>query len=247
MQVSLYNGDCLELLKNIPDKSIDLIVTDPPYLHVKGGMKSKIFNTGTWSAQSYTNTKMNDFGENEIFRFLNGADKKCKKTNMFVFCSKLQLQYYFKWIYENKKKYDLLIWDKQKKGMKSTKFFTSDIDYVIRIYESGGALNKILSVNSEKADSSFYTKIQSYPQPKGEHETMKPIELLEKYILLSSNKNDVVLDPFMGSGSTGVACVNTGRNFIGIELNEQYFNIATERINKAKSDWLDNLLGGVEC
>jgi site-specific DNA-methyltransferase (adenine-specific) len=56
-----------------------------------------------------------------------------------------------------------------------------------------------------------------------------------------------VIDPFMGSGSTGVACINTNRNFIGIELDEQYFNIASDRINRAKTDWLDNLLGGTEC
>ena len=61
---------------------------------------------------------------------------------------------------------------------------------------------------------------------------MKPIELLEKYILLSSNENEIVLDPFMGSGSTGVACKKLNRNFIGIELNTNYFNIAKDRINE---------------
>lgn len=232
--IKLWQGDCLELIKDIPDESVDLIVTDPPYLHVKGGMKSKKFNVGTWRAGSYTNTKMSDFGENEIFKFLNITDKKLKKTNMFIFCSKLQLQYYFKWIYENKKKYDLLIWDKQKMSMKSTKFFTSDIDYIIRIYDSGVSLNKICVDGLEKADSSFYTKIQSYPQPKGEHETMKPLGLIEKYILLSSNENSVVLDCFMGSGTTGVACINTNRNFIGIELDKHYFEIAQDRIAKAQ-------------
>ena len=65
------------------------------------------------------------------------------------------------------------------------------------------------------------------------HPTEKPVDLLKFYITNSSNVGDVVLDPFMGSGSTGVACINTGRYFIGIELDEKYFNIAKERIDKS--------------
>lgn len=225
----IKQGDCLELMKEIPDGSIDLIITDPPYLHVKGGMKSKKYNTGTWKAESYMNTKMRDFGKNEIFDFLDEANKKMKKTNMYIFCSKLQLEFYFLWISQHKKKYDLLIWDKQKKSMKSTKFFSSDIDYVIRIYENGVSLNKIIG-DDGVALSNFYTKIQSYPQPKGKHETIKPLELVTKYILLSSNAGDVVLDCYMGSGTTAVASINTGRHYIGFELEPKYFEIAKKRI-----------------
>lgn len=184
-------------------------------------------------ADSYINTKMNDFGEQQIFDFLNAVNKKMVKTNMYIFCSKLQLQYYFKWIYENKKKYDLLVWNKQKTAMKSTKFFTSDIDYVVRIYENGVSLNKIIKDNGV-TDSTYYTKIQSYSQPKGVHETIKPIELVKKYILLSSNAKEMVLDPFMGSGTTGVACKSLGRSFIGFEIDENYFNIAKERIENER-------------
>ena len=110
-------------------------------------------------------------------------------------------------------------------------------------------MNKICVDGLEKADSSFYTKIQSYPQPKGEHETIKPIELLTKYILLSSKENDIILDCFMGSGSTGIACINTNRRFIGIELDEGYFDIAKQRIDEAikggaKMDVTDTNVGG---
>lgn len=233
VQINLYNGDCLEIIKKISDKSIDCIITDPPYLHVKGGMKSKVFNVGkTWSADSYMNNNMSDFDEKHIFEFLDAVKPKMKKLNMYIFCSKLQLIPYFKWIDKNKAKYDLLIWDKEVITMKSTKFFTSDIEYVVRIYENGVSLNKIVNQDN-KAISNYYTKKQTYKKPKGNHETMKPIELLEKYILLSSNENEIVLDPFMGSGSTGVACKKLNRNFIGIELNTNYFNITKERINES--------------
>ena len=229
----LFLGDCLEVMKKIPDNKVDCIITDPPYLHVKGGMKSKKFNTGSWKVNSYVNNDMSDFDRTKIFSFLDLAIQKMKKANLYVFCSRLQLYHYLDWVEINKKKYDVLIWDKQVKTVKNSKFFQSDIEYVVRIYESGVSLNKITDDNG-KALSHFYTKLQSYKQPKGEHETIKPIELIQKYVLLSSNENDIILDPFMGSGTTGLACINTNRKFIGIEKEEKYFNIAKERIEKAE-------------
>ena len=232
-KIDLYNGDCLEVMKDIPDKSIDLILTDPPYLHVKGGMKSKKYNTGTWKSESYMNTHMSDFGEEQIYEFLDESLRVMKKANMYIFCSKLQLQYYFKYITEHKKlKYDLLVWDKVKYSMKSTKFFTSDIEYIIKIYESGVSLNKVLVEDGSKSDITYYMKRQVAEQPKGEHGTMKPIELLNRLIKVSSNEGDIILDPFMGSGSTGISARELNRNFIGIELDDKYFEIAKRRIEK---------------
>lgn len=232
-KIKLYNGDCFDVLKAIDEKSIDLVITDPPYLHVKGGMKSKVFNTGkTWSPDSYMNNSMSDFGREQILGYLDILKKKMKKLNLYCFCSKLQLPFYFEWITKNKAKFDLLFWDKDRIAMKSTKFFTSDVEYIVKIYEDGVSLNKIAGEDG-KAISHYYTKRQVCPQPKGEHETMKPVELLKKYILLSSNEGDTVLDPFMGSGSTGIACVNTKRNFIGIEIQKQYYDISHNRIKDA--------------
>ena len=83
--IELWQGDCLELMKDIPDGSVDLVVTDPPYLHVKGGMKSKKYNTGTWKADSNMVISMSDFGEVEIFNFLDTVMPKMKKANMYIF------------------------------------------------------------------------------------------------------------------------------------------------------------------
>ena len=230
--IELWQGDCLELMKDIPDKSVDLVITDPPYLHVKGGMKSKKYNTGTWKADSDMVTGMSDFGEAEIFNFLDTVIPKMKKVNMYIFCSKLQLVYYFKYISMNKKlKYDLLVWDKVKYTMKSSKFYTSDIEYVVRIYQAGVSLRKVLTEDGTKSDINHYMKRQAHPQPRGEHGTMKPVNLIENFIRVASDEHDVVLDPFVGSGTTGVACKNLGRKFIGIELDESYFNLAKDRID----------------
>lgn len=233
--MELLQGDCLELMKDIPDGSVDLVVTDPPYLHVKGGMKSKKYNTGTWRSDSNMVTSMSDFGEVEIFNFLDTVMPKMKKVNMYIFCSKLQLVSYFKYISMNKKlKYDLLVWDKVKYTMKSSKFYTSDIEYVVRIYQAGVSLRKVLTEDGAKSDIKHYMKRQAHPQPRGEHGTMKPVNILENFIRVASGECDVVLDPFMGSGSTGVACLNTNRDFIGIELDKDYFEVAKKRIEEAK-------------
>lgn len=230
-EIKLLHGDCLELMKGIPDGSVDIILTDPPYLHVKGGMKSKKYNVGTWKADSHMVQNMSDFGKREINTFLDTAIPKMEKVNMYIFCSKLQLVHYFEYISRNKKlKYDLLVWDKEKYSMKSTKFFTTDIEYIVRIYQAGVSLHKVLTEDGSKSDINYYMKRQVAQQPKGEHGTMKPVALMERLIEVSSLEGDIVLDPFMGSGTTAVACLNTNRNFIGMELDETYFNLAEERI-----------------
>ena len=237
----IYNDDCLEGMKKIEDNSVDLIITDPPYEHVKGGMKSKKYNVGTWKSDSYMNEKMSDFKKEDILNFLDVSITKMKKVNMYIFCSKLQLAHYFDYLNKNKKlKYDLLVWDKSsddgKYSMKSSKFFTQDIEYIIRIYESGVSLNKVWNEERTKSDSRYYMKRQKFKQPKGKHGTMKPVELIERFIELSSNENDIVLDPFMGSGTTAIACLNTNRNYIGFELDKKYCELANNRIKEFISE-----------
>ena len=165
--MKLINGNNLDAISDIPDNSVDLILTDPPYEHVMGGMKSKRYNVGSWDENSYMNLKMSQFKHDDIFNFLDSYIPKMKKVNMFIFCSKLQLANYFDYLNNHKKlKFDLLIWDKSSKdgkySMKSSKFFTQDIEYVVRIYESGISLNKIIDSTTGKTKSSLYMKRQSF-------------------------------------------------------------------------------------
>ena len=239
--MKLLKGNNLDILKTIPDKSVDLIVTDPPYEHVTGGMSSKTLNKGTYNKDSYMVAKMSQFKHDDVITFLDAVMPKMKKVNMFVFCSKLQLAHYFDYLNNHKKlKYDLLIWDKSseqgKYGMKSSKFFAQDIEYVVRIYEGGVSLRKLYDDTGAKLLSQAYMKRQRFEKPAGGHETMKPVELIAQYIQLASDEGDLVLDPFMGSGTTGVASVMTSREFIGMEIDETYFDLATERVTKAISD-----------
>lgn len=231
----LILGDCFKELELLDDKSIDLVVTDPPYEHVQGGMKSKKFNTGTWKKGSYMTEEMSSFKRDDIFKWLDIIIPKMKKVNMYIFCSKLQLRHYFEYLALHKKlKFDLLVWDKSSENdtysMKNTKFYAQDIEYIVRIYESGVSLNKVWNDDHTKADISYYMKRKKFKQPRGVHNTMKPVEMLEQFIELSSNKGDTVLDCFMGSGSTGVACRLLERKFIGIEVNKEYYDLANNRI-----------------
>lgn len=233
----VLHGDCFALIEEVEDKSIDLIVTDPPYLHVKGGMKSKVFNSeknGTWKPNSEMVKDMSEFNKEQIYKFLDLSIPKMKKVNMFIFCSKLQLQYYFSYIEKHKLKNDLLVWDKVKYSMKSSKFFTSDIEYIVRIYQSGVSLRKVLNEEGTKSDIKHYLKRQAYRQPRNKrHETEKPLEMIENFIRVASDEGDVVFDPFSGSGTTAEACINTGRKFIAIEKEQKNCETSNYRIDEA--------------
>ena len=229
--IKLYHGNCLEVMDNIEDKSIDLLVTDPPYLHAKSGSNCKRVNRGVYDKNNEIKAKLSNFNEEQIFSFLEKVKKKMRKMNAYIFCSRLQIISYLKWVDRYKKyKYDLLIWDKCKSGLIGHKAFATNVEYIIRIFENGCGLKEVKK--DGKLISEYYQKIQRIKPIRDKlHPAEKPEELLKRLILLSSNIDDVILDPFMGSGSTGVACVNTNRKFIGVELDEKYFNIAEERIN----------------
>lgn len=227
----IYNIDYRKGLVMIPDKSVDLVLTDPPYLFVPGGGKNPRFNLGKMASGSYLNEHMSGFGEEQIEELLNALKPKFKKTyNAYFFCSELQLVFYLRWAFEHKLRYNVLIWDRQNRMLLSQKFFRSNIDYIVRIYGNGQSLHEpIVSDGIDKME--LYSKIKSMQQgDETDHETEKPVQLLKDFINLSSNEGDVVLDPFLGSGSTVVACLETQRHYIGFEINKQIYEMAKNRI-----------------
>ena len=238
-------GDSFELLKEIPDKSVDLLLTDPPYEQVGGGSRDTEHwnHKGIYAGNSYMKTEMSSFGRDDIFRFLNMTLPKLKKINAYIFCSRLQLAHYFEYINAHKLKFDLLFWNKAPNGtymVRTTKVFTNDIEYVIRLYEPYVGLNRFTRPDG-KLDSRLYLKNQCVPKVIGDHETTKPVELLSRYIKLSSNREDVVLDPFMGSASTGVAAILNGRRFIGFEKEKRYFDMAERRLETARMQRINEI------
>lgn len=222
----LWQCDCLELMKNIPDGSVDLVLTDPPYLcdYSRHDSKSRF-------AKKIANDENNSANEGMIERYLRECFRIMKdNTAIYCFCNYKKIDFFKQQIEKagfNLK--NIIIWDKQRNGMGdlSTTFGYS---YEFIIFASKGQ-PKIRG----KRISDVWHFARVKPKERT-HQNQKPIDLLKQAIEKSSDENAVVFDGFMGSGSTGVACVNTNRHFIGIELDEGYFNIAKKRIEEAVND-----------
>ena len=238
MQVGLHKGDCLELLKDIPDKSIDLVVTDPPYL-MNCGQGGGAFGRDKREYHS----EIDPLTDNFNLEVLNELVRIMKKINIYIWCSKDQLRQYIDFFGDLGCKTELLSWHKTNPVPTCNNKYLSDTEYLLFFREKG------VKIYGEYATKrKFYvTPTNKEDKDKYRHPTIKPLYIIENLIVNSSREGDTVLDCFMGSGTTGVACINTNRNFIGMELDEQYFNVAQDRINKTRSEWLDKLLmGGME-
>lgn len=210
----LLHGDCLVLMKNIPDNSIDLVLTDIPY--------------GEVNRESNGLRKLDkenaDILTFDLQQFLDEIYRICKGT-IIIFCGQGQfssIQIYF----DNKQKQNKgtvrqLIWRKTNPSpMNGQHIYLSGIENAVWFKKRGGVFN-----------AHCKNTVFDYPCGKSKlHPTEKNHNLLKELILDNSNENAIVFDPCMGSGSHGIVALNNNRNFIGIELNENYYKIAKERI-----------------
>ena len=212
--INLHNGDCLEVMRQIADCSIDLILTDPPYgidltpQREKGKFKNtKVINDDTleWLPKIV----------NELYRV--------SKNTVLVFCGwqnvdKFKIEFEKNFTIKN-----ILVWDKDWFGIGNN--YRPNYELCLLCCKT--------NVTTKSKNKSNILKYRRVAPQKLLHSCEKPIALLEDLITELSSEGDIVLDCFMGSGSTGVACMNTRRKFIGIELDSNYFNIAESRINEA--------------
>ncbi len=225
----LYKGDCLELMKGLPDKSIDLILTDPPYeLNMIGGSGKNCFSERKLVKEKHIGFISNGFNYDLIF---NDFLRLCKVPNMLIFCSNAQVSKIMGWFEEKGLYTTLLVWHKTNPIPLCNKTYLSDVEFVVYIRGKGATFNN---------DTPFEYKSKVYTSPivsnaKRLHPTQKSVLHLMQYIKLHSKEGDTILDPFMGSGTTGVAAVKNNRNFIGYEINEEFFKIAEQRIENEKN------------
>jgi site-specific DNA-methyltransferase (adenine-specific) len=225
----LYNDDCIEVLKSIPDSSVDLIVTDPPYdVATKGGgiiNSIKGFNKSMKELEDANIANGYDifkFGE-EFIRVMDGI-------NIYIWCNKTQIPDYFKFYVDRHKcKFDILFWSKTNAMPTYSKKYLSDTEYLL--YFRKGK-NKCHPSSYEDAKTLYLAPINSRDKKLYGHPTVKPLEITERIIRNSAVKGQNVLDPFMGSGTTGVAAIKNGMNFIGIEINKEYYDTANRRIEQ---------------
>ncbi|MDY0174192.1 MAG: site-specific DNA-methyltransferase [Bacteroidales bacterium] len=239
MDINLLHGDCLELMKDIPDKSVDMILCDLPY--------------GTTACKWDTVLPFEPLWEQ--YKRVIKPHGAIVLTATQPFSSSL--------VFSNIKgfKYEWIWQKEQGVGFQVAKYRPMQEHEHVLVFTANGErvnyypikerLEKTETVkrfgNNGSSDSSplayadnrvsvykdrYPTSIKLFKRDKGYHPTQKPVALFEYLIKTYSNEGDIVLDNCMGSGTTGVACLNTNRNFIGIELDDKYFEIAKERIER---------------
>ena len=229
--IKLYNGDCLELMKLIPDKSIDLILTAPPYKITARGNGGN--SGGMFQKKEVNNGKVFKVNDLEIEDWLPEFYRVLKDgTHCYIMTNNKNITHYLSVIDSSLFHFiKNLIWVKDNKIMGQT--YMSQFEYVIMLRKGK---HKRINDCGQSDVLQIPNKKMKNLEGKTIHDTEKPVKLNEILIANSSNEGETVLDPFMGVGSCGVACVNTNRNFIGIELDEGYYNIAKERIESAQSE-----------
>lgn len=223
--IKLMCGDCLERLKEIADNSVDLVVMDPPYL-INAKSSSGCFGADNKKYREETKPLTDGYDMGVIQELL----RVMKKINIYIWCNKTQIPLYFEIFTELGCNFDILMWHKSNPVPACGNKYLTDTEYTLFFREKGVKIYG--DYNSKKTYRISPTN--KLDKKKFCHPTVKPVEIISDYIKNSSNPNEIVLDPFMGSGTTGVACVNMGRNFIGIEIDKGYYKTAKNRIKEAK-------------
>lgn len=227
----IYLGDASQLIKQIPDNTIDAIYTDVPYLYENGGGGSsdvalRIKN----NAQNLANANITDGFNYEIF---NDFVRVLKKINVFIWCSKLQIPDILNWWINYGKNnnirinYEILVWCKTNPTPCTNNVWLPDIEYCLYFREKGVKLND----GYDNKHKYYINGLNVADKNDYGHPTCKPLDFTEKHLLHCTQPGDLILDPFLGSGTTVLAAKHTNRKFLGFEINPEYYDIACKRIN----------------
>jgi len=239
--VKLLHGDCLELMKQIPDGSVDMILCDPPYQQTRNQWDKTIDLDAMWRQYRRVikeNGAIVLFADGMFLADLMHSNRKMWRYNLvwdkhlttgFLNANRqpLRRHEYICVFYKKQPVYN----PQKVKGRKNHSKKATGTDKCYGKYNC-------VDNSEELGDMKHPTSIVTYAKPHPSvavHPTQKPVPLLEYLIRTYTNEGDTVLDNCMGSGSTGVAAVNTGRNFIGMELDEGYFETSTNRIMEVVS------------
>lgn len=241
---NIYNMDCIDGMKLLEDNSVDLIITDPPY----GVGFSKGFNDS--KEHIYNNAEK---WLREMYRVLK------ESSHCYIFIPIKEAGLWITLISEIFTLYNILSTRTYTQNMYLKNNFSFNNQLVV--YCSKGTAKRLNKVDFVKTSESWFKDKRNknpheytyqYPafldmfsnekttsksnNKSGRHPCSKNVDFIEKLVLLSSNENDIVLEPFVGGGSTCIAALNTNRRFIGFELSEEYYNLAIDRIKQHTED-----------
>jgi site-specific DNA-methyltransferase (adenine-specific) len=213
MKYELLLGDCIEQMKKMPNDSVDLILSDIPYGEVNqksGGLRKLDRENADWC-------------DIDLEKLVSESIRVCQGS-FYIFCGTLQISSLVSYFKNAGLTTRVGAWEKTNPSpMNGDKMWLSGLEFCVFARKKKSVFNE----HCQKAlwkNSSGRSKI---------HPTEKPVKLMERLILASSNEGQMVLDFTMGSGTTGVAAMNLSRRFIGIEKDKEYFEVASKRIKEA--------------
>ena len=227
-EYKIYNNDCNNIFKNINDKSIDLILTDPPYNIAK-------YSTGNinmkWRSEINNDIAEWDKIKLDPHKYVKEFKRILKPTgNIFIFTSYNQIGKWHEAFDSEFDTFQFMVWHKTNPAPKIFKSgFLNSCELFVCMWNKGHKWN----FSSQKSMHNFLeSSTCTYPERLKSpfHPTQKPIDILEKIIKISTYPNDLVFDPFMGVGSTGVAALKLNRRFLGVEINNEYFLASKQRL-----------------
>lgn len=222
---TIINSDCLNILKQLPDKCIDCIITDPPYIvDNHGGTKSPLAKRCA-KVRDIIDDFTKDF---DFYDVSSELLRVCKYVNIIMFCSKQQVSRTMSFFEQKGFQVNLCVWDKTNPAPLGNNKLINNLEYIVIAREYGAYFNNNLPVSKKRMSFVYPTGIKEY------HPCEKPIELVSDLISLFSKENDLVLDCFSGSGTTAIACHNLNRNFICIEKDPEYAKASIKRLEKHK-------------
>lgn len=224
---TIYNDDAYKFVKEIPDKSIDLIYTDIPYLIYSGGDSGG----GGNSKLSKRILKINKHDLKGInkginYEILYEFKRVLKKINLFIWCSKLQIIDILNIFNEKNINYEILTWNKTNPTPATNNVWLPDIEYCLYFREKGVKLNDGYDLKSKW----YISPLNINDKKLYDHPTIKPLDLVKRHILHTTQESDLVLDCFSGSGTTCIASLETKRNYIGIEIDPKWYQTSLNRI-----------------
>lgn len=229
---TIYNEDCLEGMRRMPDGCVDLVITDPPYLigNQGGGFWSKAAEGNHYNARGTRKgmEKLSDIKDGFDDAILDELCRVMKKINLYVFCSQKQIQRYLDY-FVNKRgcNWNLISWHKTNPIPACGNKYLSDTEYILFFREKG-----VKIYGSYETKRTFYVTLRNQEDNvRYNHPTVKPLNIIRNLIVNSSQMGGVILDPFMGTGTTAVAAKQKSRHYIGFEIDNGYYATAMKRVS----------------
>ena len=221
----VYNMDCMYAIKLLDDNSIDLVVMDPPYLlNLTKVKKTSSFN-------NYAN-ELIGLKDGFDLKALDLLIPKMKKINMYIYCSKRQVKDLIEYFTSKDCNYEILTWHKQNPSPLINNNYLPDTEYVIFAREKGVRLYG----NYHTKRKYYISGVNQVDKKKYKHPTIKPLPFIENHIINSSKEGDLILDCYCGGGTTLVGAIKNNRNFIGFEIDKNYYEIAKQRVAEALAE-----------